>query len=160
MNNVDEAVQTIREIFAAAQYPQVFLNAYDQMECLSSHTGLETFLVKKKEDNRLCVAKCYDRSVYASAQETEILRSLRHAGLPAFVDEFQNDQMFCIVREYIEGTPLHQYVAQNELSREQIIALCTQLCDVLIYLHEQKPPVIHGISSLKTSSFVRMERRC
>ena len=143
MNVVNEAVRNIEELFAAAQYPIPFLEKYDQMECLASHRGLETFLVQDKNGKRLFVAKCYDKSVYTDAQETAILQSLHHKGLPAFADEFQNDRTLCIVREYIEGTPLNQYAVENELSQKQIVALCVDLCDILIYLHEQQPPVIH-----------------
>ncbi len=143
MSAVDEAVRSIEALFAAAQYPASFLAKYDPMECLASHRGLETFLVRDKAEKRPFIAKCYDRAVYADTHETALLRSLHHKGLPAFVDEFQDERTLCVVREYVKGTPLDRYAAENELSQGQIVALCAELCDILSYLHEQRPPVIH-----------------
>lgn len=59
------------------------------------------------------------------------------------MDEFQNDRIVCIVREYVAGMPLDQYKAENSLTKKDAIRICVQLCDILIYLHEQKQPVIH-----------------
>lgn len=143
MNEVKEAVRNITEAFSQINFPAAFLEKYEQLECLACHTGQDTFLVHEKAGERLMVAKCYDKTFYPGLQETAILQTLRHRGLPVFVDEFHNETMLCIVREYIQGVPLSQYAAQNELSREQITAFCIQLSDLLIFLHEQKPPVIH-----------------
>ena len=41
--------ENIRSVFADSSYPQEFLDAYDQMECLASHSGQETFLLRKKD---------------------------------------------------------------------------------------------------------------
>ena len=40
------AVQEIETIFSQAGYPEAFLADYDQLECLASHRGRETFLVR------------------------------------------------------------------------------------------------------------------
>lgn len=144
MNAVDEAVFSMQEAFSTLDYPTDFLASYDQLECLASHRGLETFLVcAKGQPQRLFVAKCYDKAVCPAAHETGILRSLHHDGLPRLVDAFDNDAMACIVRDYIDGTPLSRYAAEQDLTREQIVALCVKLSEILIYLHEQTPPVIH-----------------
>lgn len=37
------AVQEIENIFSKAGYPAAFLADYDQLECLASHHGRETF---------------------------------------------------------------------------------------------------------------------
>lgn len=143
MSAVDEAIRSIEKQFAATPYPLSFLEKYDQMECLASRQGMETFLVLEKSSSRLYVAKCFDRSVYTGVYGSGILQSLRCEGLPVFVDEFQNGNIVCVIREYIEGVPLDQYVKEHSLTQEQIIRLCASLCDTLAYLHEQAPPVIH-----------------
>jgi hypothetical protein len=143
MSAVDDAIRSIEEQFAVTPYPISFFEKYDQMECLASHKGLETFLVREKNGSRLYVAKCFDRSVYSGLHGSGILQSLHYEGLPVFVDEFCNENIVCVVREYIEGMPLDQYVKEHPMTQEQIIRLCVSLCDILVYLHERTPPVIH-----------------
>lgn len=143
MSDVTQAVQDIEFAFSSIGYPDAFLVRYDQLECLASHRGLDTFLVCDKRGEHLYVAKCYHRAVYPDAQETGILRTLSHDGLPAFADAFQNERMTCTVRAYIKGTPLNQYAQERSLTRDEIVVLCVKLCDILIYLHEQTPPIIH-----------------
>lgn len=143
MNDLKEAVRNIENTFDALHYPVEFLEKYDQLECLAASHGTETFLVKQKNSENFFVAKCYDKAYYAVIHESSILQSLHHNGLPAFADEFQNDATICIVREYIEGKPLDQYIMENKLANQNIIDIGVQLCDLLIYLHGQESPVIH-----------------
>lgn len=143
MNDINAAVAAIQNAFDDEEYPAGFLEKYDQMERLAGSHGTETFLVQQKGSNRLYVAKCYDKNFYSTVHESSILKSLRHSGLPAFSDEFQNGSMVCIVREYVVGRPLDQYKSENNLIKKDVIGICVQLCDILIYLHEQRQPVIH-----------------
>lgn len=137
------AVQEIEHIFSKTGYPAEFLADYDQLECLASHHGRETFLVSKKGTQALCIAKCYDTSLFSEPNTESILSSLHHNGIPDYCDSYRSDSMFIVVRSYIEGTPLSDYAREKDLSQEEIIRLCVKLADVLIYLHHQTPPVIH-----------------
>lgn len=143
MNDIKAAVSDIEGAFDSSRYPAGFLERYDQLECLAGSHGTETFLVRQKDSGQLFVAKCYDKSLYSFVHESNILSSLHYKGLPAFADEFQNDTTVCIVREYIAGKPLSQYITENNPANKDIIGISLQLCDILIYLHGQKKPVIH-----------------
>ncbi len=143
MSNMQDAIHELSAALKEIELPREFLESYEQLECLSHNHGMETFLVQQKGSQTLSIAKCYDRKIYQSVNESVILKTLCHDGMPAFVEEYEDDATVCIVREYIEGTPLDKYVAQHSLSQEQIVALCVELCDILRYLHEQEPPVIH-----------------
>ena len=139
-------MQSLKELCAALSeiaLPKRFLKEYDLLECLAHSHETETYLVKQKGSNMLCVAKCYDRNFYKAVNESCILKALSHEGLPAFIAEYEDEAAVIIVREYIEGTPLDKYIAQQSLNQAQVIALCIELCDILSYLHEQEPPVIH-----------------
>jgi len=137
------AVREIENLFSKAGYPAAFLADYDQLECLASHHGRETFLVSRKGTQELCVAKCYDTTLFSEPNTENILRSLHHEGIPDYCGSYRNDSMFIIVRSYIEGAPLSDYARDRDLSQEEIVRLCVKLSDVLIYLHHQTPPVIH-----------------
>jgi tRNA A-37 threonylcarbamoyl transferase component Bud32 len=137
----------VREFLAGfddSRYPADFLADYEAMECLSYNDAGETLLVKNRRTGGYDIAKCYtDKSLLSDNAEAKILRSVKHPGLPLFVGEYKNDGMLCVVREYVDGKPLDQYVGQNGITPGETIALAVQLCDILICLHEQKPPVIH-----------------
>jgi serine/threonine protein kinase len=68
---------------------------------------------------------------------------MHYDGLPAFIAEYQNDAMLCVVREYAEGMPLNQFVQGSTISVSQLLSLGVQLCDILHYLHGHTPPIIH-----------------
>lgn len=143
MSDVQQAVKELSAALKETEFPCDFLEGYDIFECLSHSHGTETYLAAQKGSEVLCIAKCYDKKIYKSVNESGILKNLTQEGLPAFIDEYQNDAFVCIVREYVEGTPLDKYIAQNDLTEAQTVALCVKLCDILIYLHGLKPPVIH-----------------
>ena len=44
MTELKRIVDDLQSAFAESSYPADFLAAYDQMECLASHSGRETFL--------------------------------------------------------------------------------------------------------------------
>ena len=143
MNELKRIVADMESVFAESSYPKDFLAAYDQMECLASHTGRETFLVQRKADGGTAVATCLDRAAFPFQPDIKLLQTLEHPGLPRYYEQFQNDRMLCIVREYIEGEPLNAYARDRQLSVREIIAIALRLCDILEVLHTHVPPVVH-----------------
>ena len=143
MNELKRIVADIESVFEGSSYPRDFLEAYDQMECLASHTGRETFLVQRKADGGTAVATCFDRSVFPFRLDIDLLKGLEHPGLPRYYEQFQNERMLCVVREYIEGEPLNVYAGSRQLSVTDIVRMVQQLCDILQVLHTHVPPVIH-----------------
>lgn len=143
MNDMQLSIPDLRAALTEISFPEGFLAAYDQLECMACGHGTETFLVARKDTAQLYVAKCYDKSVHRTVHESDILKGLRHEGLPLIADEFQNDQTVCIIREYIAGMALDQYICEHRPTVSRVIDLCVQLCDILTCLHSQKPPVIH-----------------
>lgn len=79
----------------------------------------------------------------ALRQEYELLCSLRHAQIPRPLTYLEWEGIEYLVREYVEGVSLYEMVsAQGMLSPAQVRAITLSLCEVLCYLHSQKPPVI------------------
>lgn len=130
--------------FDDSRFPYGFLADYEAMECLSSNGTGETLLVKARQTGTYFVAKCYtDKTLISHITESDLLKNLSHLGLPVFIAEYKNDEMLCVVREYVQGIPLDRYTAERKLTQEQVISIGLQLCDILSYLHGQKPPIIH-----------------
>ena len=143
MNELKRIVAEMESVFAESSYPRDFLAAYDQMECLASHAGRETFLVRRKADGETAVASCYDRAAFPFQPDIRLLRALDDPGLPRYYEQYQNDRMLCVVREYIDGEPLDAYARERQLSLEEITGISRQLCRILRALHTHVPPVVH-----------------
>lgn len=76
--------------------------------------------------------------------ETDLLKKLKHPNLPSIIDVIDEDDIFLIVMDYIEGNSLEALLKEEGAqSQEQVISWGKQLCDVLGYLHRQKPPIIY-----------------
>ncbi len=143
MRNAD-LLQLINAAYDEITYPDGFADQYVIMECLAERNGIDTFLVQKRGDAPMqFVAKCYDRSVWSIDAPAEILRDLEHPGLPRLMDTFEDDRTTVTVREYVKGQPLDQYALEHELSEQDVIHFCLQLCDILAYLHHRPDPIIH-----------------
>ena len=143
MKEIKRIVADMETVFAQSSYPVDFLEAYDQMECLASHQGRETFLVRRKADGIWAIATCYDRAVLPFRPDIALLQSLDHPGLPRYYARYENDRMLCVVREYIEGESLDAYVREKQPSLAQIVRIAQGLCDILQMLHTHVPQVVH-----------------
>ena len=142
---MDESfVNGFLDSFDDSRFPEGFLRTYEPIECLSHNQMGETLLVRERESGAHYVAKCYsDKTLHPGASESDLLKRLRHGGLPSFVGEFENEAMLCVVREYAAGISLDRLAKSSPITEQQAISICVQLCDVLTYLHGQTPPVIH-----------------
>lgn len=138
----DDILKEILSAYDDTGYPEEFSSKYDILECLSDQNGICTFLVQDHEGGRY-VAKCFEKQMRESAVGNEILAELSHWGLPNNIATFENDGMTVTVREYIEGKSLDRYASEQNLSRQEIVDICIQLCDILAFLHHRDKPVIH-----------------
>ncbi len=138
----DALAESLWASCGAGRYPEEFLREYEPFECLAHGEGRETLLVKHRATGLFYVAKC-GRKDAARAPEGAILSALNHPGLPRFVGEYEDGEHWCLVREYVEGTPLDRYAARMRPDPVRAVGLAVSLCDILIHLHGQTPPVIH-----------------
>lgn len=126
------------------RYPSELTERFELIEQLSMTEDSETILVRERDTDRMCVAKCYlPESPLYDKTEREGIRKLSAALLPAFVAEYASASMRCILREYIPGKSLATIRRERSFSDTEIVQIGIQLCDQLIVLHSQNPPVIH-----------------
>ena len=77
--------------------------------------------------------------------EPNILKNLDHPSLPRIVDIISEENKIYIVLDYIDGTSLNLLLNQyGAFPEKKVIDWAKDLCDVIGYLHNQKPnPIIY-----------------
>jgi len=88
--------------------------------------------------------------------EVETLRRLgSHDQIPALIDDFEEDQEFYLVQEYIEGRPLSdELTLVKRLSEENVLGLLRDILTVLGFVHGNQ--VIHR--DIKPSNLIRRQQ--
>ncbi len=125
--------------------PTRIAGRYRIKACLLSNSQKEIYLLLSRDSQRLYVLKQLSVDLkQANEAEYALLSNLDHPGIPTAVELFEEDGFSYFIRSYAEGEPLHQLVkAYGTFGGKEIADISLQLCDVLIYLNAQKPPVIH-----------------
>jgi len=77
-------------------------------------------------------------------REANILASLSHPSIPKIFDYFSEGNRSYLILEFIEGQALDDLLEERRqpYGQEEVVDWALQVCDVLAYLHSQKPPVI------------------
>jgi serine/threonine protein kinase len=82
-----------------------------------------------------------DDEILHLRREARHLASLKHAGIPSYIDLFEERGRWYLVMEWVEGA--HIQVGQP-LSVRQVVWVGIQVCSILYYLHVLcRQPVIH-----------------
>ena len=104
---------------------------------LAYHLRLEKYVVLKK-------FKGDYKDISLLRNEVDILKSLHHMYLPQVYDFIQVGYDIYTIIDYISGCDLSTYVKNNyAFTESQLIKWFRQLCQVLQYLHSQRPPILH-----------------
>ncbi len=76
-------------------------------------------------------------------REANILATLNHPAIPKIFDFFDENDRAYLVMEYINGSDLELLMQKTkELPNDKIVEWAIDLCDVLDYLHNQRPDSI------------------
>ncbi|NJN93476.1 MAG: protein kinase [Anaerolineales bacterium] len=104
------------------------------------------------------VRKCAIKEMFSSApdpqlrnltresfeREANLLVQLDHPGIPKVSDFFTESVRYYLVMDYVEGEDLENVLehTQGMLKEDTVLDWAVQVCDVLVYLHNQSPPII------------------
>jgi serine/threonine protein kinase, bacterial len=78
------------------------------------------------------------------AREAKILQNLHHPGIPQYDDFFVANGRKYLAMELIHGQDLDLYIMEHgTVTLAQAIDWMIQLCEILGYIHQQQPPLIH-----------------
>ena len=80
--------------------------------------------------------------------ESQVLGQLHHPNLPAFLEAFDERGRYYVVLGYIEGNDLTDYIRivrqrNDTIPIQRIMNWILSICDAVIFLHRQQPPIIH-----------------
>ena len=77
--------------------------------------------------------------------EANILKNLKHPCIPTIYDVEEDEEFYYVIEEYIDGISLEQFFQEYpNFSNSFRIDIVRQLCEVVEYLHNNKPyPIIH-----------------
>lgn len=94
------------------------------------------------------VIKCVSKheSMYQQfLTEATLLKNLKHPGIPIIYDLEEDEEYLYIIEEYIQGESLKAVMLnQKAISKEAVIDVTIQICNIIEYLHNIKPyPVLY-----------------
>lgn len=76
--------------------------------------------------------------------EANMMKRFDHPALPRIVDIIDNGDTIYVIMDYIEGESLDKILEMGgPVDQETVIEWAKQICDILHYLHSQKPPVVY-----------------
>lgn len=118
---------------------------YDNIKLLYESRNSEFRLFTAKRNREKCVIKAVKENLANDKtcqewlqKEYEIESSLSHAGVCKVLSYENIDNLGeCIVMEYIEGQTLAQKIQHCDLSRDDIMNILSELCDVLSFVHRK-----------------------
>lgn len=83
-------------------------------------------------------------AVESFSREANLLVQLNHPGIPKIYDFFTENIRSYLVMEFVDGDDLENVLEHTEgmLKEDTVLDWAIQVCDVLVYLHSQAPPII------------------
>ncbi|MEG3895917.1 MULTISPECIES: serine/threonine-protein kinase [unclassified Microcoleus] len=134
---------------------KILAERYEVQRQLGKQTGRQTLLARDLQTQELVVIKqlflgsdfeWQDLKLFE--REAETLKALDRPAIPRYLDYLEIDEPdtkgFALVQTYVEGKTLEEHLRSGRtFSENEVKELAKSLLEILIYLHEQNPPVIH-----------------
>ncbi|NJP04219.1 MAG: serine/threonine protein kinase [Chloroflexaceae bacterium] len=118
---------------------------------IAEHGG--DYLVYAAEDQRTGKNVLVKETIFQSSSfarqfefEARLLATLRHPSLPVVIDYFVDSEGHYLVMEHVPGQSLSAFLASQpnkRLTEHTARMIIDPLIDVLAYLHNHEPPIIH-----------------
>ncbi|GAB1541920.1 serine/threonine-protein kinase [Scytonema sp. NUACC21] len=134
---------------------QVFGERYEVQQQIGKKAGRRTLLARDLLTGELVVIKLLTfnsdfewNDLKLFEREAETLKTLSHPSIPRYLDYFEVNlpsiKGFALVQTYIAAQALEKYIkAGRTFTEAEVKQIAKALLIILIYLHEQKPPIIH-----------------
>ncbi len=133
--------------FVGQDFPSEIKLRYDVKACLKMSEYKQVYLVTSKTNWKKFIMKAVEVQCQENLEaEYHLIKMLSHPGIVSDCQLIKGDKCNYLIREYMEGstiTELLEMTKEGHLKHEEILRITLQLCDILQYLHEQTPPIIH-----------------
>lgn len=127
---------------------QILNNTYKIIEQLGSGGGGIVFKAYHTRLEKYVAVKLIKEEILGAVNEraeADILKRLKHEGLPQVYDFIIDGSDIYTVMEFIDGCSLFdEIVRHGKISYKQSLEWSKQLCSAAAYLHTRKPPIIHS----------------
>ena len=124
--------------------PKEFLKKYTIIECFNYTEKSYALLAEDKDSHKKVVAKCFSNTNFLyENNEFNILKDTDSSQIPRFVEEFKNDNYYIVLREYVEGISLDEYMRAQKLDYKSKLELAIRLARAMRELHSLNPAIIH-----------------
>ena len=132
-------------------YLQDFIpHGYQILEELGHNSlgGRVTYRAQNLETGQLAAIKQFQFAIaqsnwgdYESLElEIEMLRHLKHPGIPRYLDSFPTENGFCLVQEYLDAKSL---ATPRSWTPQEVKEIALSILEILVYLQSHNPCVIH-----------------
>lgn len=124
---------------------QIISDKYEVIRRIAQTEHSEVYLVRHIQLSVYRVAKVVSKShrdCERILREADIIKNIKHIGIPLVYDIEEDSDSICIIEEYIAGNSLAEYISKGRLSVMQMEIISIKICEVLEYLHNCKD-VIH-----------------
>lgn len=124
---------------------EILNSTYEIKEQIGAGGGGTIYKAYHKRLQKDVVLKKIHRSSERNEDEKEILKNLKHSYLPQVYDFLDvKDGVYTII-DYIPGQSFEKLLKEKKkFPQKKVVKYALQLCEVVDYLHKQKPPIIHG----------------
>ena len=121
---------------------------------ISQKAGRRTFLAQDIHSQEKVIIKIlqFDQNFQWNdlklfEREASTLKNLNNPAIPKYLDYFEVDEDnirgFALVQTYIDALSLDTIGQKRKFTEAELIELAEKLLNILVYLHEQIPPIIH-----------------
>lgn len=121
---------------------------YEIIEEIGSGGGGTVYKARHKRlDKEVVIKKVHSdiKDIIDCSAEANILKKLRHSYLPQVFDIFTIGGNVYTVMDFIPGKSFQTLLNENKrFPQKKVIKWATQICEALVYLHKQNPPIIHS----------------
>lgn len=135
---------------------RLLLEGYREVGVLGEGATARVYLCIYEALNQHRAVKCIDKASQAyelAKREAKLLLQMRFSAIPIIYDIREDEETLYIIEEYMEGESLLSYRRQSQaLSESTILNISLQICDIFLYLHSMKIPLLY--LDCKPSNFI------